>query len=187
LLLSSGGLAPYTVSVAGQTFGAVFDPTTGNLVQAPTYAGGPSQITLTVTDVSGAQDSVSFILSVSSELYVNPAAAKTVNIVNLSGSGAAGVPAFKVVNVVGGYLGVTYALDSASDAWLLANLPPPPQTGAFAIDQNTGLLTLPTGVFPVGSVVVPGLTKQLTVEVTNSLATVKFKKTSLSCVITFAA
>ena len=184
-LLTTGGAAPYTVSVAGQTFGAVFDPATGTLVQAPTYAGGPSQITLTVTDVSGAQDSVSFNLSVSSELYVNPAAAKTVRILDVSGSSAPGVPAFKLVNVAGGYLGVTYALDSASDAWALANLPPPgvPER----LDSNTGLITIGTGDFPPGSVVVPGLTKQLTVIVTNTLATVKFSKTSLSCVITFAA
>jgi len=184
-LIPSGGLAPYTVTTTGQTFGAVFDPATGDLVQAPTYAGGPSQITITVTDLSGAQSSVPFRLFASSELYVNAAAAKTVKIQDLSGSSPVGVPAFKVVNVAGGYLGASYSLDNASAAWVLANLPPP--TGGDIIDVNTGLLTLPKGTFPTGSVVRVGLTKQLTVVVKNLQATVKFVKTSLSCPITFTA
>ena len=182
-LLTSGGLGTYTVTVSGQTFGAAFDPYTGDLIQAPTYAGGPSNITLTVTDLSGAEDSVTFKLFASSELFVNPAAAKSVSIVDISGSGAVGVPEFKVVNVAGGYLGVTYALDTASAAWVGANLPP--VTGTDGLDQNTGLFKVPKGDFPPGSVVVPGYVKRLTVVVTNSLATVKFSKTSLSCPITF--
>jgi hypothetical protein len=163
VLDTSGGTPPYRIDISGQTYGAVFDPATGNLVQAPTYAGGPSVITIRATDSLGATLSKSYTLSVSSRLYVNPARSQT-----FSGTVSTQLT-FPSVVVSGGYYGSTYSISPNS----------PSSIGSLSatIDSATGVITVPPGT------VTPGNYTFL-IDATNSNATFPFTVTSTAFLVT---
>jgi len=158
----SGGTPPYSIDISGQAYGAVFDPATGELVQAPTYAGGPSVLTLTSIDSLGATLSTTFTLRVSSQLYVHPAPSKT-----FSGT-VSSTLSFPSVTTYGGYLGSTYSISSNSPS-SLASL-------SATMDPATGIFTiLPTTLTPGNYTFL--------IDVTNSNATYPFTITSTAFIV----
>jgi len=162
ILDTSGGTPPYTIDVSGQTYGAVFDPATGNLVQSPTYSGGPSAITFNATDSLGAIVSKSYTLRVSSQLFVNPAAPQRFS------STVSSTLTFPSVITFGGYLGSTYAISTNSPSTL--------SSLSATMDPATGIFTiLPTTLTPGNYTFL--------IDVTNSNATFPFTVTSTAFIV----
>ncbi len=172
-----GGKPPYTVSVTGNTFGASFNPVSGLMTGAATYAGGPSKIIFTLKDFLGATVTQDYNLSVAPELIVQPAANQSV-----SKSATGPTVEFKLVNVYGGYLAsgtpVIDSSDTATSAAMTA-------LGSPTIDAVTGKLILTLASITAGAV---GNSYVLKVKVeANTLITNTFKVSSNSCTISIVA
>jgi peptidoglycan hydrolase-like protein with peptidoglycan-binding domain len=173
----SGGDGPFTVSVSGNTLGSSFNPASGLMTGAATYAGGPSKIIFTLKDSLGATVTQDYNLSVAPELIVQPAVNQTVS----KATGSATVE-FKLVNVYGGYLASGSpeidTTDSATAAAVLA-------LGTPTIDPLTNKLVITRASITTGAV---GNSYVLKVKVAaNTLITNTFKVSSNSCTISIVA
>jgi hypothetical protein len=158
----TGGTPPYSVAITGNSFGASFSPSTGNLLAPTSYSGGPAPLKFTVTDSLGASIEKSFTLYSHPQLILHPAPQQTINNIVTS------TISFPSLTTFGGYLGKTYSISSNSPS-SLASL-------SATMDPATGIFTiLPTTLTPGNYTFL--------IDVTNSNATYPFTITSTAFIV----
>jgi hypothetical protein len=158
----TGGTPPYSVAITGNSFGASFSPSTGNLLASTSYSGGPAPLKFTVTDSLGASIETSYTLYSHPQLILHPAPQQTINSIVSS------TISFPSLRTFGGYLGKTYSISSSSPS-SLASL-------SATMDPATGIFTI------IPTTLTPGNYTFL-IDVTNSNASLPFTITSTAFIV----